>query len=109
VSTSADRLRARRTVLLLRAEAERLEMREHARRIGAAADSGDRGLGLARKVATPPVLVGAAAALVFLLGRGRTRQAIAAGLTVLGLVLRVRSAGQALAGLAGDQAVRRSR
>lgn len=109
MSEATDRLRARRAALLGHAELQRRELRNHAQRIGAAIDGADRGLRMVRRVATPPVLLATAVAAAMLLGRGRVRQALAAGLTVLGLVLRVRSVRQLLAGLVGDQAVSRSR
>lgn len=104
-----ERLRSRRAELLRQAGLQRQALRGHFEQIGGTVERADRGLAMVRRVATPPVLVAAGVAAVLLLGRGQSRKALAAGLTVLGLVLRLRSAGQLLAGFAGDQAVRRSR
>jgi hypothetical protein len=106
---ASERLRWRREALLRRAEWQRQQLREHLQLIGGTVDRADRGLALVRRVATPPVLGVAGVALALLLGRGRARAALAAGITVLGLFLRARSAGQVLSRLAGSQAVSRSR
>lgn len=109
MSGAVERLRARRELLLRQAARQRQELRSQLELIGGALDRADRGLALVRRVATPPVLVAAGVAVTFLLGRGRARKALAAGLAGLGLFIRLRSAGQLLAALAGNQAVSRSR
>jgi len=109
VTAAIHRLRARREALRTRARLERDELREQLDRIAGTIDQADRGIGMVRRVATPPVLVAAGIAFVLLLGRGGARRSLAAGLAALGLVLRIRSAGRLLAGLGGTQAVRRSR
>jgi len=109
VSGTVERLRARRELLLRQAAEQRQELRSQLELIGGVLDGADRGLALVRRVATPPVLVVAGAAVMFLLGRGRARKVLAAALAGLGLFLRVRSAGQLLAAFAGSQAVSRSR
>lgn len=109
MSKAADLLRWRREALLRRAELQRRELRGHLELISGTLDRADRGLETVRRFATPPVLVVSGIALTFLLGHGRARRMVAAGLTVLGVFLRARSAGQLLAGLAGNQAVSRSR
>lgn len=102
-------MRARRERLLRRTAEQRQELSAHLELIGGTMDRADRGLRLVRRVATPPVLVGAGIALAVLLGRGRTKSMLAAGVAALGLFLRIRSAGRLLAGIASDQAVSRSR
>ncbi len=109
MSDASDRLRARREALLRQAGRQREELGRHLGLISGALDRADRGLGLARRIATPPVLIAAGVAVTFVLGRGRTRRLLAAGITLLGIALRARTAGQILAGLAGSQVVRRSR
>lgn len=109
MSGAVERLRARRERLLRQAAGQRQELRSQLVFIGGTVDRADRGLAMVRRVATPPVLVAAAVAATVLLGRGRVGKVLAAGLTGLGLFLRVRSVGQLLAALAGDQAVSRSR
>ncbi|MDH5256283.1 MAG: YqjK-like family protein [Gammaproteobacteria bacterium] len=109
MTEAAERLRWRREALLRRADVQRQQLRGHLQPIGAAVDRADRGLALVRRVATPPVVAVAGIALALLLGRGRARAAVATGLTVLGLFLRARSAGQVLSRLARGQAVSRSR
>ena len=109
MSSAVERLRVRRERLLRQAADQRQLLRSQLELIGGALDRADRGLALVRRVATPPVLIAAGVAVTFLLGRGRARRVLAAGLTLLGITLRARSAGQLLAGLAGGQAVSRSR
>jgi hypothetical protein len=109
VSKALERLRLRRELLLRQAEEQRQELRSRLDLIGGTLDRADRGLEMVRRVATPPVLVAAGLAVTVLLGRGRARKVLAAGLALLGVFLRVRSAGQLLAVFAGDQAVSRSR
>lgn len=89
-------------------------MRDHLKPIETAIDGVDRGLSLVRRVATRPVLLAGGVIATLLLGRGRTKRAIAAGVALLGVFLRVRSTGQMLAKLADGQSspgqpVRRSR
>ncbi|MBL8202396.1 MAG: hypothetical protein JNK40_15620 [Chromatiales bacterium] len=104
MNKSADMLRWRREALLRRAASQRQELGAHAALIGATVDRADRGLAIVRRVATPPVLVASGIAVTFLLGRGRARRLLAAGLTVAGVFLRARTAGQLVAGLAGGLA-----
>lgn len=106
---AVERLQARREALLRQAGGQREELARHLGLIHGALDRADRGLDMLRRVATPPVLVAAGVAVTFLLGRGRSRRLLAAGITMLGVVLRARSAGQVLAGLARSQDVSRSR
>lgn len=89
-------------------------MRDHLKHIEAAVDGVDRGLRLVRRVATRPVMLAGGVLATLLLVRGRTKRALAAGVALLGVFLRVRSTGQMLAKLAQGQpsptqAVRRSR
>lgn len=109
MSGAVERLQARRERLLRQAADQRQELRSHLGLIAGTLDRADRGLEMVRRVATPPVLVAAGVAVAVLLRRGRARKVLAAGLTGLGLFLRLRSAGQLLAAFAGDQAVSRSR
>lgn len=109
MSGTVDGLRRRREALLRQAGVQRQELAGNLELISLTLDRADRGLELVRRVATPPVLIAAGVAVTFLLGRGRARRVLAAGLTLLGITLRARSAGQLLAGLAGGQAVSRSR
>jgi hypothetical protein len=109
MNEAVDRLRARREALLRRTDEQRQELAGHLEFLNRTLDRADRGLDVVRRVATPPVLIAAGVAVTVLLGRGRARRLLAAGLTILAFALRARSAGQMLAGLAADQAVSRSR
>jgi hypothetical protein len=109
LTEAAERFRWRREALLRRAEVQRQQLRGHLQLIGAAVDRVDRGLALVRRVATPPVVAVAGIALALLFGRARGRAALAAGVTVLGMFLRARSAGKLLSRLSGSQDVSRSR
>ncbi len=89
-------------------------MRDHLKPIETAIDGVDRGLSLVRRVATRPVLLAGGVLATLLLGRGQTKRALAAGVALLGVFLRVRSTGQMLAKLVDGQSspsqpVRRSR
>ena len=99
MSTAADRLRWRREALLRRADLQRQEFGSQVELITGILGRADRGFAMVRQVATPPVIVATGLAVTLLLGRGRARRALAAGLAVLGLFLRARSMGQLLAGL----------
>lgn len=109
MSGTVDGLRRRREALLRQVAVQRQELGGNLERISLTLDRADRGLDMVRRVATPPVLIAAGVAVTFLLGRGRARRVLAAGLTLLGVALRARSVGQLLAGLAGAQEVNRSR
>lgn len=103
MSRRADRLRFRRETLLMRGELQREGLRAHRRQLEGALDGVDRGIGLLRRVATPPVLLAVGVMATLLLGRGQLRRSLAGGLTLLGLVLRIRSTGRTLTQLAGEQ------
>lgn len=99
----------KRDVLRRRAGQERAALRAQLDVLAGALDRTDRGIGTARRFASRPVIIVVGIAAVLLLGRGRGRKLLTAGLTLLGMATRVRSFGQLLAGLAGTHAVRRSR
>jgi len=109
VSAASDRLRARRAALLARAEAQREALRGQAGPIVTFVDSADRGIARVRRLATPPVLLAAGVAAAALLHGGRGRRLVAAGLTLTGLALRLRSLGQVFLAADRRQPVSRSR
>lgn len=109
MSEGIGRLRTRREGLLRQVEVQRRELGGHMDLIGGTLGRADRVLDSVRRVARPPVLIAGGIAVTLLLGRGRARRALATGLTVLGVVLKARSVGQILAGLAASQVVSRSR
>lgn len=109
MSEAGDRLRSRREGLLLQAEVQRQAVRGRLQGIGGAVDRVDRGLATLRRIATPPVLVAGGIGAALLLRRGGARRAVAAGITLLGLVLRARTTTRKVAELARGQAVSRSR
>jgi len=109
VREAGARLQSRRESLLRQAEQQRREMGGHLDLLSGTLGRADRAFGSVRRVAKPPVLIAGGIALTLLLGRGRSRRVLATGLTVLGVILKARSVGQILAGLAGSQVVSRSR
>jgi hypothetical protein len=119
MNRAADQLRLRRETLVLRGELQREGLRDHLRQIEETLDGVARKFSLVRRVARPPVLVVAGLAAALLLGRGRMKRALAGGIALLGLMLRVRSTGRILGQLAEwrpgrrqpprDQLVSRSR
>lgn len=104
-----SRWQEQRENLLRRGALERQDLAEHLENVASTLDSVDRGLALVRRVATPPVLLGAGVAVTLLLGRGGVKRAVAGGLALAGLLLRARSAGRLVSSLGRSQAVRRSR
>lgn len=109
MSRTTHNLRLRQEVLQRRAEYQRLQWRSHWREVDEVVDSVDRGLGMLQRVATPPVLVGAAVVGALLLGAGRARRTLASGLAIAGLLLKVRSVRDLFARWVDYQPVRRSR
>lgn len=104
MSDAIERLRLRREALLARSALQRVDLHMEMAPIAATLDRADRVLGTVRRYATPPVLLATGIGMALLLGRGGARRTLAGGVAMLGLFLRLRSAGQLITGLAGSQA-----
>jgi len=101
-------LALRRHRLAARSAAQRATAARQLADIGAGLDRLDRGLAGVGRLASPPVLLAGAAALLFLIGRNRTRRILSGGLALFLATRRVDDTGNILGWLAG-QVVRRSR
>lgn len=81
-------MHGRREALLRRSERQRLDWEEHLQQIEASLDGLDRGLGLVRRAATPPILLAAGFLATLVLGRRRSQRALIGGLALVGQLVR---------------------
>lgn len=103
-----DRLALRRHLLAARSVAQRAAVARQLAGIAGGLDRLDRGLAEVGRLASPPVVLAGAAALLFLLGRNRVHRILSGGLALFLATRHVAATGNLVAWLA-EQAINRSR
>lgn len=97
MSGSGDSLARRRVLLIARSGVQRQLLATRLGDITGGFDRLDRGLDSLARLASPPLVVGGAALLLFILGRNRTRRIVAGGLALAMATRRAQATGSLIA------------